>query len=116
MISVVFTRGPDYVGLEVMGHANAGPHGEDMVCAAVSTLAQTCIASMVAAGFEPEYIVEPGDMICICRYRPGKKMAWEFIDTAPDEDVVLSAIMHTIYTGMAYIEEHYPQHVAVVNR
>lgn len=116
MISVVFTRGPDYVGLEVMGHANAAIHGEDLVCAAVSTLAQTCIAAMSSAGFEPEFIVEPGDLICICRYRPGQKMAWEFIDTAPDEDVVLSAIMHTVFTGMAYIAETYPQYVTVVNR
>ena len=35
------------VGLEVSGHAMAGKHGEDIVCAAVSTVAQTTAISLI---------------------------------------------------------------------
>lgn len=31
------------VGFSVAGHANAGPHGHDIVCAAVSVLAHTAV-------------------------------------------------------------------------
>lgn len=34
------------VGLEARGHAGAAPHGEDIVCAAVSTLLQTLVLGL----------------------------------------------------------------------
>ncbi len=36
----------NYVGFKIDGHAEYAEHGEDIVCAAVSILSQTCINSL----------------------------------------------------------------------
>lgn len=48
-------------GITVSGHARFAPHGQDIVCAAVSTLAQNLIASVEAlTEDEIEYVVQSG--------------------------------------------------------
>ncbi|MDD2533346.1 MAG: ribosomal-processing cysteine protease Prp [Eubacteriales bacterium] len=47
------------------GHAGYGPYGEDILCAAVSAIAQTVIGSLQdIAGFNPDYILQDGDIRC----------------------------------------------------
>ncbi len=49
----------------VSGHAGYGPHGSDILCAAVSAIAQTVIGSLQdVAGLEPDYVLAAGDIRC----------------------------------------------------
>lgn len=44
MITASFSRTDGYISaLRVQGHSGTAPHGEDIVCAAVSALAQTAL-------------------------------------------------------------------------
>ncbi len=43
-----------FCGLKVTGHANSDEYGKDLVCAAVSTLAQTLCNSVEEVGNVPE--------------------------------------------------------------
>ncbi len=52
-------------GFEVEGHAAFAPCGEDIVCAAVSILAQTTVLSLQKiVGMEPEVNVSEGYLTC----------------------------------------------------
>ncbi len=113
MINVIFTRAPDALTLEVTGHANAGPHGQDLVCASVSVLAQTYVAALITAGFEPEYRIEPGDAVCICGFgKLDKPNDYQKAKQVVGETII-KAIHHTVYTGMAYLAESYPEYIRV---
>jgi len=62
MINGVFKRNEAgrIISFELTGHAEAGPYGSDIVCAAVSALAISTVNGIEAlAGFEP--IVEEAD-------------------------------------------------------
>lgn len=57
MIEIRKTEG----GITVRGHANYAPHGQDVVCAGVSTLAQTLIESIEGlTEDEIQYSISPG--------------------------------------------------------
>lgn len=56
MIEVTFT----YQRMTVQGHANYAPHGEDIVCAAVSALAYALIGTLEEEGLIRELVVRPG--------------------------------------------------------
>lgn len=48
-------------GITIKGHAGYAPHGQDIVCAGVSTLAQTLIASIEALTEDAiQYDIQPG--------------------------------------------------------
>lgn len=48
-------------GISVTGHAEYGPHGQDIVCAAVSILTQTLIKSVEGLTKDKiEYDISPG--------------------------------------------------------
>lgn len=40
MITAVYVKAPDVIGLSVTGHAGAAPRGQDIVCAAVSGIVE----------------------------------------------------------------------------
>lgn len=57
MIEICKTEG----GISVKGHANYAPHGQDVVCAGVSTLAQALIASIEELTEDKiQYSISPG--------------------------------------------------------
>ena len=67
MVRVLLYRGRDgsLSGFEVNGHASYAPHGEDIVCAAVSILAQTTALSLQkVVGIELWVHVEEGNLQC----------------------------------------------------
>ncbi len=41
MITAVYVKAPDVVGLSIQGHAGAAPRGQDIVCAAVSGIVES---------------------------------------------------------------------------
>lgn len=57
MISIIYDRANNSV--RIRGHAGAGPKGEDVVCAGVSTLAQTLAANVRHWGATGRLTEEP---------------------------------------------------------
>ncbi|MDN5315462.1 MAG: uncharacterized protein PWP10_4212 [Clostridiales bacterium] len=50
---------------EARGHAGLAASGHDIICAAVSAIAQTIIGSLEdIAGIKPQYSLEDGDISC----------------------------------------------------
>lgn len=48
-----------------LGHAGYGEYGQDILCAAVSAIAQTVIGSLQdIGGFNPDYTLQDGDIRC----------------------------------------------------
>lgn len=67
MIKVTFWQGAggNLAGITVKGHAGFAPKGEDIICAAVSALAQTAVLSLKEQLAEaPEVIIEDGNLEC----------------------------------------------------
>lgn len=58
---IEITRRSD--GITISGHARYAPHGQDIVCAGISTLAQTLIASIELLTEDTiEYVVQSGEI------------------------------------------------------
>ena len=81
----------------ISGHANAGPFGRDIVCAAVSAVVQMALMGVeqVADGPKP-LTVTPG-----------------FVRWIGDTDEKGQAILQTMALALRDIEKHYPKRVKV---
>lgn len=88
--------------LTVEGHADYAPRGRDIVCAAVSALAQTAVLGLERAGLKPRVEVREGWLKCA----PPSVMT-------PDQAVRARIIMDTIHAGLEDIAAGYPEHVAL---
>ena len=85
--------------LSILGHAGYSTEGNDIVCAAVSTVSWTLLGFLLNAGDDIEEIThetEPGTVVVLCK---GK----ERIDTAFEMAII----------GYLQIEKQYPAYVAV---
>lgn len=100
MIRVLVRReaSGDVVGLSVSGHAGYAPRGRDIVCAAVSALAQTALLGLrrVGASFELD---ETGGRIAIA--------------LAPGEGQRSRDVLATTALGLAAIAERYGEFVSL---
>ena len=78
-------------GFKVTGHANTAPHGQDIVCAGVSVLAQTAILG-VAKHLQREitYDVKEGNLE---------------LNLLSDSDELTDAIFETMLLGLVEIEK-----------
>lgn len=87
-------------GVTMKGHAGYAPHGQDIVCAAVSVLMQTLIQSIEELTSDPiNYYILPGDV---------KIKYWCLSD-------VTKALINAFFIGIAGIAEAYPDYVRVIN-
>lgn len=87
------------IGFEVDGHANTAPHGQDIVCAAVSALTQTAVLGLeryLQRSFELE--IASGKL---------KVMLVDLPDQRTD------AILETMMLGLTEIEKINPQFVRI---
>ena len=92
--------------LKLQGHAGAAPHGQDLVCAAVTglvyALAQrvTELASQGAFEKPPEVRLESGDAR---------------ISAIPKENYAgkVQEDFHLIQSGLELLQRHYPEHIKV---
>lgn len=102
MIQVVFTlKGQHFTGIKVTGHAFADEPGKDLVCAAVSTLAQTLVNAVEALGNVPENRIE-------CTVKSG---FLEMKIQPTDANEVIDIVFKTMKIGIEGIENTYPQYV-----
>lgn len=86
-------------GFAVDGHAGYAPKGQDIVCAAVSTVAQATLLGLSKhMGLNPETEVEPGHLSC--RLAPGS-----------EANVAAQAILGTMALALYDITAQYPERV-----
>lgn len=105
MIRVTFWRGRDghLGGFRVTGHAGYGPKGGDIVCAAVSALAQTAVLSLKdQLEGEPEVIISDGDLQCRLP-----------ADLSPAGARTARVILRTLEVGLNTIATDYRPYVRV---
>lgn len=89
-------------GFEVSGHAGAGQHGEDLVCAAISFLATTAVNALESvAGERPKLNQNEGYL----------KATLEENQLNPAADVILK----TLLQGAKDLQEAYPKHVRLLD-
>lgn len=82
--------------LEVKGHAGAGPCGEDLVCAGVSTLVYTLAESL--QGMDGFFChLEPGDAVLSCRPSGRAMAAFRFAKT-----------------GLRLLAESFPENISII--
>lgn len=102
MVKVTVRRDPSgsIRSFTVQGHTGYAAEGRDIVCAAVTALAQTAVLGLRrVARLEPEVFLDEGFLEC--RLPPGVG------NTAAD------AILETMALGLVDIGKDYPGHVRV---
>lgn len=93
---IVITRHDGRISIQ--GHAGYAPHGQDIVCAGVSTLAQTLIASIEnLTNDKIEYEATPGMMEIRYRNLSGRS----------------KTLIDSFFVGCDLIAAAYPNHVRV---
>ncbi|HWR41572.1 ribosomal-processing cysteine protease Prp [Sporomusa sp.] len=102
MITVTLIRDNNQAitGFMVNGHAQAAPHGQDIVCAGVSALTQSSIM-----GIERHLQRE----INLVQDRNGLK-----IELADRPDSLTAAVFETMLLGLTEIAKLYPKSVRII--
>lgn len=86
-------------GVTVSGHANYAPRGQDIVCAAVSTLALTLIKSIEDLTDDKiQYSISPGRVDI--EYKDLSKKSRTLVDS--------------FFVGVSMVSNDYPDHVQVI--
>lgn len=86
------------------GHAQAAPHGKDVVCAAASAILQAAILGLEShAKVELDSVVRAGDLRLT-------------LPSAARESAAVKAILATAELGIAQIARQYPKHVRIRRR
>ena len=90
--------------LEIKGHAGSAPKGQDMVCAAVSTLAYTLLYNLQLILNKDEYTatMNEGDALIVARPHP----ILNPIQTEKCQDLFM-----TIGNGLCMLAEQYDQYI-----
>lgn len=88
-------------GFTVRGHAGLAPRGRDIVCAAVSALAQAAVAGLEDhLGLSPRVLTRPGYLECE-------------LAAGQEEDPRVQAILCTMLLGLRGVAEGRPGRVRV---
>ncbi|MYL33322.1 ribosomal-processing cysteine protease Prp [Pontibacillus yanchengensis] len=107
MIQVLVTRNPQsqIVDFEISGHAESGPYGYDLVCAAVSAVSFGAVNSvMELCAFEP--IIEQGGEGGYLRVELPENLSPATFDKA---NVLLEGMMVSLKT----IEHDYSEYIKI---
>ncbi len=103
MITVTIKRNSEnaVAGVNVSGHANFAPRGEDIVCAGVSALVQTAVLGL------ERHLERELDF-----WQKKNELRLELIEQ-PDE--LTQAILETMLLGLGEIAKLYPKSVRIVD-
>lgn len=92
-------------GFSVEGHARFAPHGEDLVCAAVSMMAQAVLLGLYHhVKIDIDYAIDEGTGRLNCRLPEQME---------PEQYLKAEAVIETMVLGCQNLQETYPQHVRV---
>lgn len=103
MIRVTLLKKADaYIGFECKGHAGYAEAGSDIVCAAVSTLAITCVNALESvAGIKPEAEMKDG------------LMRASLPENAGHDAQVIFGVLHQ---GLRDIADEYPRYLQLTEK
>lgn len=96
MTTVTYYETNDEISIEIKGHCGYGVEGSDIVCSAISMLAQTLLAYLNIDNEDMKYCMKSG-------------YVWAY---AKGDNVVQT--FHVIMCGYHLLAENYPDHVKVV--
>jgi uncharacterized protein YsxB (DUF464 family) len=112
MIKVVFKHDDDcrYLRLEVKGHSNSAPLGEDLICASASILTYTLNQIILVAANEGKLVSNPvlkvgsGDAVIACRCK--------------DEDAYSEMInaFYVVQIGFYLLQHNFPENITVESK
>ena len=108
MIRVTYLREQGrLVGFDCKGHADYAEQGQDIVCSAVSVLAQTAVLGLVQVAHIPAgyAIEEDGGMHCIL----GR-------DATEEQCKEAELLLKTLSTGLHAVDESYPGYLKFVSK
>jgi hypothetical protein len=91
-------------GISISGHALFSKPGEDIVCAAVSSLAHTALLSIER---------QCGDIQAVHQESGELKSMIDTSSLDKDGVIILKAILVTLYTGLSEIERQYPDRIKI---
>lgn len=96
-------RGGLIAGYEISGHAGYAEAGEDIVCAAVSALAQTTAIGLTEVlGLAPQIRIDED------------AGAMSLILSTPEDGAQI--LLKTLLAGLRAIERQYPRHIRIIDR
>ncbi len=103
VVSLEKDSGNELSGFIVKGHALYAPHGEDIVCSAVSVLTQTAVLALKElVGAELKVSITEGNMVC---------------RVIPSGDAVkrekTSLILESMLLGLRETEKSYPDFLKI---
>ncbi|KUO51551.1 MAG: hypothetical protein APF76_12910 [Desulfitibacter sp. BRH_c19] len=95
----------EIVGFQIEGHAHFSQKGQDIVCSAVSVLAQTTIIGLGKYLCESSfnYSIKDGYLDCKLQNK-----------LTSDENKAAQILLTTMYLGIQSIEESYASHVRIL--
>lgn len=105
MINVKICRNAqnDIISYEVTGHSNLAPAGEDIVCAAVSALAQTIVIGLYQVlQQKPDYVIEDGLLRCFINQ-----------DLNHIQRREATVLLETMLLGIQNIQQQYPEVIVI---
>lgn len=111
MIKVQFHLNDDGLvrGFQIKGHAGYADHGYDIVCAAVSALAQTAILGLTKVAGLPARL-ESRDGFLECRLDDPVGIDRQAVVRAEDR---AQAILQTLILGLTDIQKEYGQYLSI---
>jgi hypothetical protein len=90
------------VEYRITGHADYDEYGRDVVCSAVSVLAQSVIIGLTrSVGIKPEYSMDGGNLYCILPPLDYKKRK--------EADLLLDTMFYTLES----IKQSYPGNISI---
>ncbi len=102
MITIYWQRREERLaGFRVAGHAGFADHGQDIVCAAVSALAQTAVLALERLT-EATVSVDIGEGSLACR-----------VEKAGEHSTRAWIILESMRLGVQEIAAHYPEYVEI---
>jgi uncharacterized protein YsxB (DUF464 family) len=96
---IVITQSNSCITIE--GHAGYAPHGQDIVCAGISTLVQTLVQSL--------------EDLCADEISYHLKSGWVEIKHG-DLSAKAQVLVNSFFIGVYMIAERYPDHVKVIKK
>lgn len=93
------------IGFLVNGHADYAPHGQDIVCAAVSALAQGAVLGLTdVVGLSPQVAMDEDSGTLSC-HLPS--------DITTQQAEASHIILQTFAVSVRSIEQAHPQHIQI---
>ena len=107
MVSVIlFSHNSCLVGFQLKGHANCGAYGEDLVCASISSVAQTAILGITdVLKLDADITLQNGNCVCILK------------ETTSDSDRErVDIVIRTMLCGLQSIASSNPKALKFLHR